>query len=171
MTQVMTKYNETDKLRTTHNPLPQQQRSQSVDTLAILITDIMDVVSSVRHVQWNMHAMAYSRDTFDPAIGALQKQADLLAERVIALGGFVPATAKLIAHYSTIEAFPEHPQGREAFQKSLILRFEQLAKSAHEALNKSDNINDPVTSYHLTQTAAVIEQQLSVFENAFAPAA
>ena len=104
-------------------------------------------------------------------INSLQKQADILAERVVALGGFVPATAKLIAHYSTIEAFPEHPQGSAEFQKALILRFEQLAKSAHEALNKSDNLNDPVTTYHLTQTAAVIEQHLSVFEHAFAPAA
>ena len=94
MTQVMTKYNESDKLRKTHNPLPRQQRSQSIDTLAVLITDIMDVVSSVRHVQWNTHAVADPQLTFDPAIGSLQKQADLLAERLLFFGVVDPHGAR-----------------------------------------------------------------------------
>ncbi len=170
-TGVMTKTTAANALQSNRNPVPADQQAIAVDILNALILDIMDVSLAVRHTQWNIKdGSAMPSVLFDEAMQALEQQADLLAQRVAALGGFAPATAKSIAQDSSIEVFPTRPLSGQEFADAIILRFSQLARSAREALQKADNINEPVTSFYLTEAAVTIEKQLWLFERKIASA-
>ena len=170
MSNVITKGTAAQTPQHTHIPLPTEQRAQAIEALNRLIIDIANVSASIRHVQWNMAPLTWSQSLFQPSIEALEKQAAALSDRVHALGGFVPATARSIAHDSGIEAFPNQSMDEEAYKNAIVVRFGQLAKSARLALMKADNINEPVTSYHLTEATVVIEKHLSLFERHLVPA-
>jgi len=171
MTTKVVTLNNTAKLKPTHNPLPVDQRAQAIGTLNNLIADMLDVSMLIRHIRWNLVSTESVSNIFEPAFHKLDEKADLLAQRVVALGGFVPATAKKISQDSSIEDFPAQPLNEEAYKNAIIVRLGQLARSAGQALHNADNIHDPVTSYHLTEAAVAIERELSIFERHLAPRA
>ncbi len=169
MTKTMTKSEIAKTLKPTHSPVHPEHRAPAIETLNELIINMAYVTTNVRHVQWNSMSSNWSKTFFGSAIEALEQQAEVLSSRVKALGGFIPATAKTIAQQSAITEFPAQPMNEEAYKSAILDSFSELAKLARLSLQKADNLNEPVTTYYLTETAVVIEKHLSLFEQHLSP--
>lgn len=155
------------KIRPTNNPVPLDHRTQAIGILNKLILNMSNVALSLRHSQWNMPCAPQYADLFDPAIKALEEHATALAERVHAMGGFIPGTADSIATQSEVEAFPVQDFAEEDYKHAILTQFAQLADLTRFSLMKADNINEPVTSFYLAETAVSMEKHLSMFERQF----
>ena len=92
----------------TSNDLPEGIRAQVVDLLNQRLADAIDLGTQTKQAHWNVkgpHFIALHK-LFDEVHGAVEDYVDLLAERVVQLGGIAAGTARIAAQRSTLPEYP-----------------------------------------------------------------
>jgi len=92
----------------TGNDLPEGVRSQVVDLLNQRLADAIDLETQARQAHWNVkgpHFIALHQ-LFDDVHAAVEGYVDLLAERVVQLGGVAAGTARMAAEHSELAEYP-----------------------------------------------------------------
>src|SRR5207247_8327188 len=113
----------------TMNDLPENVRSQVSDLLNNRLAEAIDLQTQVKQAHWNVKGPQFIalHKLFDEINDAVVEYVDLLAERVVQLGGTAEGTARVVAERSEL---PEYPltisTGEEQDRKSTRLN------SSHE---------------------------------------
>jgi starvation-inducible DNA-binding protein len=92
----------------TRNDLPEGVRAQVIELLNQRLADAIDLQAQAKQAHWNVkgpHFIAL-HTLFDDVYGAVEGYVDLLAERVVQLGGIAEGTLRTVMKRSTL---PEHP--------------------------------------------------------------
>ena len=76
-------------LRATKNDLPEQTRSQVVQLLNARLADCIDLQTQTKQAHWNVRGPQFIslHKLFDEVYAAVGDYVDLIAERVVQLGG------------------------------------------------------------------------------------
>src|SRR5256885_964284 len=92
----------------TMNDLPENVRSQVSDLLNNRLAEAIDLQTQVKQAHWNVKGPQFIalHKLFDEINDAVVEYVDLLAERVVQLGGTAEGTARAVAERSEP---PEHP--------------------------------------------------------------
>jgi len=102
-------------LYATRNDIPQGVRLQVVELLNHRLADAIDLSTQAKQAHWNVKGPEFSplHLLFDAVHGAAEEYADLLAERVVQVGGVAAGTTRMVAKATELAEYPAAVMGAE----------------------------------------------------------
>ena len=99
---------ERPRLYTTKNDLPESARSEAVVLLNQRLADCIDLQSQCKQAHWNVKGPQFIalHKLFDEVNEDVEEYVDLIAERVVQLGGIAEGTVGLVAKRSSLVDYP-----------------------------------------------------------------
>jgi starvation-inducible DNA-binding protein len=92
--------------------IAENTRKAAIELLQARLADVVDLVSQAKQAHWNVKGPSFIalHDLFEKVAENGREHADLIAERITALGGVAEGTAAVAAERSTL---PRYPLGRD----------------------------------------------------------
>ena len=96
------------RLYTTKNDLPEPARVEAIELLNQRLADCIDLQTQSKQAHWNVKGPSFIalHKLFDDVNEAAAEYADLLAERVVQLGGVAEGTVGVVTERSTLVDYP-----------------------------------------------------------------
>jgi len=96
------------RLYPTKNDLPEASRTEVIGLLNQRLADSIDLQIQSKQAHWNVKGPAFIalHKLFDDVNAAAAEYADLLAERVVQLGGVAEGTVGIVTERSTLVDYP-----------------------------------------------------------------
>jgi starvation-inducible DNA-binding protein len=98
----------TTRLYPTRNDLPEAGRREAVGLLNQRLADAIDLQTQCKQAHWNVKGPSFIalHQLFDQINEAVEDYVDLLAERVVQLGGVAEGTVGVVRERSTLPGYP-----------------------------------------------------------------
>jgi starvation-inducible DNA-binding protein len=92
----------------TRNDLPESTRLQVVGLLNQRLADAIDLQTQCKQAHWNVKGPAFIalHKLFDEINESVEEYVDLIAERVVQLGGIAEGTVGIVSKRTTLEGYP-----------------------------------------------------------------
>ena len=92
----------------TRNDLPESTRAQVVGLLNQRLADAIDLQTQCKQAHWNVKGPAFIalHKLFDEINESVEEYVDLVAERVVQLGGIAEGTVGVVSKRTTLEGYP-----------------------------------------------------------------
>src|SRR5579863_2180939 len=92
----------------TKNDIPEKVRTEVVEILNSRLADSVDLMHQAKQAHWNVKGPAFIalHKLFDEIVDAAQEYMDLLAERVVQLGGAAEGTVRVASLRSSLKEYP-----------------------------------------------------------------
>jgi starvation-inducible DNA-binding protein len=141
-------------------------RGPLIDLLNQQLADTFDLFSQAKQAHWNVKGAQFFQlhELFDRLAGELAAQADLIAERVTALGGLALGTVRMAAQRSRLNECDIHAMDGMATVDALATRFAALAASTRMAIQIADEHGDAATADLLTEVSRALDKSLWFLE-------
>ena len=99
----------------TQNSLPEAIRTQVLELLNRRLADAVDLGTQAKQAHWNIKGPLFNslHLLFDAIHASIDGYVDLLAERVVQLGGVAAGTARISAKMSELNEYPAAVDGME----------------------------------------------------------
>jgi starvation-inducible DNA-binding protein len=138
---------------TTKNDLSEQTRNKSIELLNARLADSIDLQTQMKQAHWNVKGPTFIalHELFDKINEEVEDYVDLIAERVVQLGGTALGTARSIVQRSQLSEYPLNlSNGRDHVQavSSALAAFGKLAR---QAIDTSDELRDKDTADIFTE--------------------
>jgi starvation-inducible DNA-binding protein len=151
---------------TTSVNLSESTRQQSVDILNARLADTIDLKTQAKQAHWNVKGAEFFQlhELFDALATHLDDQADLIAERITALGGTALGTSRLVSATSSI---PEYDLDAVGGIEHVVALSERLARAANQfrsEIERTANLGDQGTSDLFTQLTREADKDLWFLE-------
>src|SRR3989442_15800607 len=128
----------------TKNDLPAQTRADVIVILNARLADSIDLMHQAKQAHWNVKGPSFIalHKLFDEIVGAAAKYMDLLAERVVQLGGTAEGTLQAGSKRSTLSEYPLHISAERDHVEALSNAPAAFGKSARQAIDHTDQPGD-----------------------------
>src|SRR5438874_11781325 len=105
---VMTTDTSTARLYQTKNDLPETVRLEVIALLNQRLADCIDLQTQCKQAHWNVKGPTFIalHKLFDDINEDVEEYVDLIAERVVQLGGIAEGTASIVVDRSTLLDYP-----------------------------------------------------------------
>src|ERR1044071_6842924 len=99
---------EAPKMYETENDISQKRRSELNALMNQRLADAVDLQTQIKQAHWNVKGPNFIglHQLFDEIDEAVESYVDLIAERVVQLGGIAEGTARMAAARSQLEEYP-----------------------------------------------------------------
>src|SRR5205085_12671909 len=126
----------------TRNELPEPTRSRAIEILEARLADVIDLQLQAKQAHWNVkgpHFIAL-HELFDEVAEAVEGYVDLVAERIVQLGGVAEGTIQAVAKKSKLPPYPMDIVGGVAHVEALAAGVAAFGKRSREAIDMLDEI-------------------------------
>ena len=146
----------------TKNPLPAETRARSVDLLNRRLADAVDLQSQTKQAHWNVKEPNFIglHKLFDEIYEDIGEYVDLIAERVVQLGGIAEGTVRFAGQRSSLSEYPLVLSTGEEHVAALSDVLAQFSGRAREAIDQLEECEDPDSMDILTEVSRGIEKWL-----------
>src|SRR4029077_16761840 len=95
------------RLYPTKNDLPERARIEAIELLNQRLADCIDLQTQCKQAHWNVKGPQFIalHELFDKVNEDVEEYVDLIAERVVQLGGIAQGTARAVAKRSTLAEY------------------------------------------------------------------
>ena len=99
---------QTTRLYPTKNDLPETSRVEAIDLLNQRLADCIDLQTQCKQAHWNVKGPTFIalHKLFDEVNEDVEEYVDLIAERIVQLGGIAEGTARIVAERSALIDYP-----------------------------------------------------------------
>ena len=127
--------------------IPENRRAQVIQILNARLADSIDLKTQAKQAHWNVKGMAFYELhlLFDSIAGHLDDAADLLAERITALGGVAEGTARQTAARSSIPEYPLEAVRGSDHVLALSTHLAQATNAMRQNIDDCINLGDQAT--------------------------
>jgi starvation-inducible DNA-binding protein len=155
-----------DRTFVTRIDLQPDVRSPLIDLLNQQLADTFDLFSQAKQAHWNVKGAQFYQlhELFDRLAGELTGHADLIAERVTALGGLALGTVRMAAQRSRLSESDVQATDGLTTVDALAARFAALGASTRGAIRIADELGDAATADLLTEVARTLDKALWFLE-------
>ena len=146
----------------TKNDLPEVTRAEGVRLLNARLADCIDLQTMCKQAHWNVKGPQFIalHKLFDEINEDVESYVDLLAERVVQLGGIAEGTARAVAQRTTL---PEYPlalaAGREHVE-ALSDALAQFGRTARIGIEEMNELEDAASADILTEICRGVDKWL-----------
>jgi starvation-inducible DNA-binding protein len=153
---------EQPRLFSTKNDLPAETRVQVVDLLNRRLADCIDLQTQCKQAHWNVKGPSFIglHKLFDDINSDVEEYVDLLAERVVQLGGVAEGTARCAAERSTLSEYPLDISGGQEHVEALSSALSAFGRTCREGIEATDGLGDADTSDILTEISRGVDKWL-----------
>jgi starvation-inducible DNA-binding protein len=153
---------ETSRLFPTKNDLPEATRAQVTDLLNQRLADCIDLQTQCKQAHWNVKGPSFIalHKLFDDINEDVEGYVDLLAERVVQLGGTAEGTARIVARRSTLDEYPQALASGEGHVDALSSALAAFGSGIRKAIEQADRLGDADTVDIVTEISRGIDKWL-----------
>jgi starvation-inducible DNA-binding protein len=132
----------------TRNSLPESDRAQLSELLNRRLADALDLQSQCKQAHWNVKGPQFIalHKLFDDVYADVAGYADLLAERIVQLGGVARGTVRDVAEASDLEEYPTNIAAGEEHVKCLSAALAAFGSRMRLAIDETDALDDVATA-------------------------
>jgi len=146
----------------TKNSLPIDTRRQVCALLNQRLADCVDLETQCKQAHWNVkgpHFIAL-HELFDKVHEAVDEYADLIAERVVQLGGVAEGTARVAADRSTLLEYPLAIASGKLHVAALSDALAEFGRSTRMGIDEMDDLHDADSADVLTEVSRGVDKWL-----------
>ena len=149
-------------LRETKNDVPAETRSEVVRLLNARLADCIDLQTMCKQAHWNVRGPQFIalHKLFDEIYDAVGDYADLLAERVVQLGGTAEGTVRVAAQRTTLLDYPLTITRSNQHVAALSDVLAQFGRAARVGIEEMNELEDAGSADILTEISRGIDKWL-----------
>src|SRR6266704_4442734 len=146
----------------TLNDLPESARGQVIDLLNERLADAIDLETQTKQAHWNVKGPQFIalHKLFDEISEAVEEYVDLLAERVVQLGGVAEGTARTVAERSELPEYPLTISTGEEHVWALSNALASFGERIRRAIDETDDLGDADATDICTQISRGVDKWL-----------
>ena len=146
----------------TKNPLPAETRVRVVALLNKRLADCVDLQSQAKQAHWNVKGPQFIglHKLFDEIYEAAGEYVDLIAERIVQLGGIAEGTVRAAAERSSLNEYPLVLSSGEEHVAALSDVLAQFSGMAREGITELEELEDPDSMDILTEVSRGVDKWL-----------
>lgn len=155
------------KPRKTRNNLPSNSRSTVIDILNARLADTIDLALLTKQAHWNLRGKQFIavHEMLDQFRADIDASADVIAERVVQLGGVARGTTQGVAEATTLQPYPVDLVKVEDHLAALADRYGKVANDVRAAIDATDDAGDPASADILTGYSRALDKALWFIES------
>jgi starvation-inducible DNA-binding protein len=146
----------------TKNDLPAETRARVAELLNQRLADCIDLQTQCKQAHWNVKGPSFIglHKLFDDINEDVEEYVDLLAERVVQLGGIAEGTARCAAERSSLREYPLEISGGAEHVDALSTALSSFGRGCRAAIEATDELEDADTSDILTEISRGVDKWL-----------
>ena len=146
----------------TANDLSLSRRKELVVLMNQRLADAIDLQMQMKQAHWNVKGPSFIalHELFDQVYGAVSGYVDLIAERIIQLGGIAEGTVRVAASRSQLSEYPLALASGMAHVEAVARALATLGHAARASINEADTLEDAVTADLFTEVARGVDKWL-----------
>lgn len=146
----------------TKNDLPESLRNAIIETLNLRLADAIALQTQAKQAHWNVKGSNFIalHRLFDEISDAVLEYTDLLAERVVQLGGVAEGTARMAVQRSLLKPYPLDISTGQDHCEALSSALAVFGKVIRDSIDAADKAGDKGTSDIYTEVSRGTDQWL-----------
>lgn len=132
----------------TLNDLSKSARSKVLPVLQNRLSDAVDLHYQAKQAHWNVKGPSFMHlhELFDKVAAAAEEHVDLIAERIVQLGGVADGTVRSAAKGSSLAEYPKGIADGMDHCAALAKALASFGKHIRAAIDTSASVNDADTA-------------------------
>jgi len=153
---------DTARLFKTKNDLPHDARVQVVELLGQRLADCIDLQSQCKQAHWNVKGPNFIalHKLFDEINEEVENYVDLIAERIVQLGGVAEGTVRAVAAKSALIDYPLALSSGEEHVAALSDSLSLFGRTARMGIEEMNELEDADSADILTEVSRGIDKWL-----------
>src|SRR6267154_381853 len=137
----------------TENDIPQELRLKLNVLANQNLADAVDLQMQIKQAHWNVKGPHFIglHELFDQIDEAVESYVDLIAERIVQLGGIAAGTARVAAARSRLEEYPLNIADGAAHVEAVARALSTFGHDARNTISEADEVDDPDTADIFTE--------------------
>jgi len=150
------------KLYETENDITQPRRSALIGLMNQRLADALDLQTQMKQAHWNVKGPHFIglHELFDKIAEDVEAYVDLVAERIVQLGGIAEGTARMAAARSRLEEYPLTISDGHAHVEAVARALSTFGEEARNTIDEADGLGDADTADIFTEISRGIDKWL-----------
>jgi len=150
------------RLFSTKNDLPESIRVEVIPLLNQRLAECIDLQTQCKQAHWNVKGVNFIalHKLFDDINGTVEEYVDLLAERVVQLGGVAEGTLRVVATRSTLEPYPPLISDADQHIDALGVALAEFGRTARRGIDEMAELGDADSADILTEISRGVDKWL-----------
>ena len=146
----------------TLNDLPESARNQVIDLLNQRLADAIDLELQTKQAHWNVKGPQFIalHKLFDEIHAAADEYVDLLAERIVQLGGVAEGVTAIVAERSELPQYPINIASGEEHVWALSNALASFGERIRRAIDETDELGDTDATDICTEISRGVDKWL-----------
>jgi starvation-inducible DNA-binding protein len=151
---------------TTKISISPNARKKIIALLQPLLSDAQDLYSQVKQAHWNVRGDSFIalHQLFDTIATEVNDGVDLIAERIMQLGGSAQGTIREAAKATRLKEYLHTTADGSKHVEALSSAIAQFTANSRKAIDESDEMGDAITADMITQITRGLDKQLWFIE-------
>src|SRR6266550_29099 len=150
------------RLYPTRNDLPEAARREAVGLLNQRLADCIDLQTQCKQAHWNVKGPTFIalHKLFDEINEDVEEYVDLLAERVVQLGGIAEGTVGVVAKRSTLVDYPLALSAGSEHVAALSDALAMFGRTVRVGIEEMNELEDADSADILTEISRGVDKWL-----------
>jgi starvation-inducible DNA-binding protein len=150
-----------DLVYRTHNDLAESIRGPVVELLNARLADSVDLQTQMKQAHWNVKGPTFIalHKLFDEINEDVEDYVDLIAERVVQLGGIAQGTARRIVPRSALVEYPDVSAAHDHVE-AVSIALATYGRLVRAGIAQSDDLGDADTADIFTEISRGVDKWL-----------
>jgi len=146
----------------TENDIPQELRLKLNVLTNQSLADAVDLQMQIKQAHWNVKGPHFIglHELFDRIDDAVESYVDLIAERIVQLGGIAEGTVRVAAGRSRLEEYPLVIADGRAHVEAVSKALSTFGREARATINQANELDDADTADIFTEISRGIDKWL-----------
>jgi starvation-inducible DNA-binding protein len=146
----------------TKNDLSEKIRTQVVNLLQERLAEAVDLATHAKQAHWNVKGPSFIalHELFDKVYENAGGYADLIAERIMQLGGMAEGTARAVAKRSQLPEYPLAIASGKEHVEALSHSLAYFGETIRQTINHADEAGDKDTADICTEISRSVDKDL-----------
>ena len=156
------KLSTTGKMYETENDISQKRRSELNALMNQRLADAVDLQTQMKQAHWNVKGPHFIglHELFDQIDEAVESYVDLIAERIVQLGGIALGTVREAAARSRLEEYPLAIADGAAHVEAVARALSTFGREARMTIEEANAFDDADTADMFTEISRGIDKWL-----------
>ena len=152
----------TTRLYPTRNDLPEAARREVIGLLNQRLADSIDLQTQCKQAHWNVKGPSFIalHKLFDEIHSAADEYVDLLAERIVQLGGVAEGVTAIVAERSELAQYPINISSGEEHVWALSNALASFGERVRRAIDETDELGDTDATDICTEISRGVDKWL-----------
>lgn len=146
----------------TKNDIAERTRGSLIEILNARLADSVDLMHQAKQAHWNVKGPSFIalHKLFDEIVDSAEEYMDLIAERVVQLGGTAEGTVQAAAKRSTLKEYSLNISAERDHVEALSSALAVYGKNVRHAIDQADGLGDKDTADIFTEISRGADKYL-----------